>query len=528
MDKIVKETQKTISNVDLDSARLMRTYYGANGLEDGYVLPDEFILLGASKAGVMEMEFAEIGFFHPRIVVRSVSTGEKLFESSVAVVVHDVHDMFRWVNLEYSCGEETDPQYDDRLDVYWPDSEHADANVVFVHGYNVHPSEAWDWAQAMFKRLWWSGMDAGFTAVLWRGNESQVWVPGKNCYATINYHQNVLNAFCTADDFADSVNWLPGAKKYMVAHSLGNMLVSAARQFSGLEYERYLMLNAAVPIEAYDPTGGVTAVSKFCMTPEKWRPYPDRVRASHWYELFLDDPCDERRTLTWKGLFKDVDNTVNFYSSRDEVVANGDGDWRNPISRKFAWYNQERVRGFYLVSLSPQSGWRFNDSYFKMDLVEYEGSPPAYEARDYTPEETADITNEQLKVRPFFKDFAYDGIYGAGGSDFVATNAYVRWYALSHGIPAESFAAGANPVPKWGPTLTVSLSDETNTVNRMIRNVNMATNCVPIGSGVKEMPWVHSYFIQNSMFETKILFEELVRHIGSTKSEPTTGGEQNE
>ena len=32
---------------------------------------------------------------------------------------------------------------------------------------------------------------------------------------------------------------------------------------------------------------------------------------------------DERSRLTWKGLFRDVDITVNFYSTRDEVVANG-------------------------------------------------------------------------------------------------------------------------------------------------------------------------------------------------------------
>ena len=49
---------------------------------------------------------------------------------------------------------------------------------------------------------------------------------------------------------------------------------------------------------------------------------------------------DERSRLTWKGLFRDVDNTVNFYSTRDEVVANGDGSWKWPLTRKFAWYNQ--------------------------------------------------------------------------------------------------------------------------------------------------------------------------------------------
>lgn len=438
----------------------------------------------------------------------------------------DVHNMYRWLNLESACGANAGLKYAERLSVQWPDSEHADANVVFVHGYNVHPSEAWDWAQAMFKRLWWCGMDAGFTAVLWRGNESQVWVPGKNCYATINYHQNVLNAFCTADDFADSVNCLPGARKYMIAHSLGNMLVSAARQFGGLEYEKYLMLNAAVPVEAYDPTGGVTDVSKFCMTPGKWRPYPERVRASHWYELFLDDPGDARQTLTWKGLFKDVDKTVNFYSTKDEVVANGDGDWKWPLTRDLAWYNQERARGFYLVSFSPQAGWQFGENYRNEEYLGESGGEPVYRYTKYTPEQTANITDAEPRTRPFFKGFSDSRIYGTGGGELVATNAYVRWYALSHGIPAESFSAGANPVPKWGPTLTVSLSDATNTVNRMIRNVNMATNCVP--KGVEELPWVHSYFIQNSLFDTKILFEELVRQIGFTRSEPETGGAQDE
>ena len=57
-------------------------------------------------------------------------------------------------------------------------------------------------------------------------------------------------------------------------------------------------------------------------TPAEWRPYTNSVRATHWYELFLSNPNDERRNLTWKGIFKDVDNTINFYSSMDEVVAN--------------------------------------------------------------------------------------------------------------------------------------------------------------------------------------------------------------
>ena len=66
-----------------------------------------------------------------------------------------------------------------------------------------------------------------------------------------------------------------------MAHSLGNMLVSAARRDHGLQYAKYFMLNAAVPIEAYDIANGVTAESKAGMTNPDWVGYPDRVRASH-------------------------------------------------------------------------------------------------------------------------------------------------------------------------------------------------------------------------------------------------------
>ena len=442
--------------------------------------------------------------------------------------------MYRWLNLESVCGADAGSRYAERLSVQWPDSEHADANVVFVHGYNVHPSEAWDWSQAMFKRLWWSGMDAGFTAVLWRGNESQLWIPHKKCYATLNYHQNVLNAFRTAGTFATRVNAeIPGTNKYMIAHSLGNMLVSAARQFHGLQYEKYFMLNAAVPIEAFDPDGGVTTTSKNDMTPPEWRPYPDRVRATHWYELFLSIPNDARTNLTWKGLFKDVDKTINFYSSKDEVVANGGDNVKKLLSRRFAWYNQEKYKGYYLVSFSPQAGWVFNGYYMKEEYGGYLGGEPFYTYRRYTPEETAAISDESLMVHPFFKNFADESIYGDGGSELVRTNSYVRWYALSHGIPVESFAVGANPVPKWGATVQGNILKSSAYKDGLSCNVNMARNCVPgtdednaneddddeddTNEDDKELPWIHSYFIENSLFDTKILYETLVEQIGSTK-----------
>ena len=68
---------------------------------------------------------------------------------------------------------------------------------------------------------------------------------------------------------------------------------------------------------------------------------------------------------SWKGLFRDVDNTVNFYSTRDEVVANGDGRWKWPLA-----------------------GWNFSTYYSKTDVVGHLQGEVVYGPRRYTPTET--------------------------------------------------------------------------------------------------------------------------------------------
>ncbi len=117
----------------------------------------------------------------------------------------------------------------------------------------------------------------------------------------------------------------------------------------------------------------------------EWRPYASSVRATHWYELFLSNPNDERRNLTWKGVFKDVDNTINFYSSMDEVVANGNDEVDDVLTRDFAWYNQELAKGSHLVSLNPQAGWKFSGHYVKEVLEGVQNGEQLYSYRKYDP-----------------------------------------------------------------------------------------------------------------------------------------------
>jgi len=325
-------------------------------------------------------------------------------------------------------------------------------------------------------------------------------VPGFNTFATRNYHQNVLNAFRTASGLSRAAAGLPGAKKYFIAHSLGNMLVSSARQDHGLQYEKYLMLNAAVQLEAYDADEGVTEQSKHDMTPPEWRAYPDVVRASRWHELFGED--DARRALTWKGRFKDVDKTVNFYSSKDEVVANGDGTEKSIFSREYAWYNQERFKGTRLVDFIPEPGWGFGRNAYVRYVAGHLHGEPVYSTRLKTVTEAQNTNTNDLKTCPFFRDFTESGIYGEGGGGFVTSHDYFRWRVLSHGIPAESFATGANPVPKW---------------EKESCNVDMATQCKPDQNDPNPIMWMHSYYIGKPLKDTFRLYDEIVNRTNSSK-----------
>jgi len=270
------------------------------------------------------------------------------------------------------------------------------------------------------------------------------------------------------------------------------------------------MLNAAVAVEAYDAANGVTEESKHDMTPAVWRDYPDCVKATHWYELFNGDPSDLRGKLTWKGRFKDVDNTINFYSSQDEVVANGDDSVEDIISRNYAWYNQEMQKGFHLVDLVPEAGWEFGMHYLVSYQSGYDSTGhPIYSYRHYNAAEAAGINPDSLKARPLFSNFTKSGIYGDNGSSFLQANQIFHWRVMSHGIPAESFAAGANSVPKWN-TQHQQDADRPDVDEEMEEEIN-----VDMATRFKEHrgKWIHSYFIGAPLCDTFKLFERIVKEV---------------
>jgi len=296
----------------------------------------------------------------------------------------------------------------------------------------------------------------------------------------------------------------------VLAHSLGNMLTSAAIQDFEMPYERYFMLNAAIPIEAFDPTDGISPESHDNMTPRAWTNYADRVRSTHWFERFPEG--DGRRLLTWKGRFCNVTNVVNFYSSEEEVLNDGDGDSHSLAERLFVWYNQETRKGSWpLMVHEYEGGWAFNP-YYDTTINTWVGGVQVSDTFRMTPAAANCLTDLQLQEHPFFLDFHNPEMHSSSNGACVATNYSYRAEMLAYAIPSESFAVGAHPLNM--------LDVRTNEVGVVIptMNFNMATD---FGTGRADLPfsnvpknnqqlWIHSTFVQRSYKRTRQLFGKIV------------------
>ena len=260
-----------------------------------------------------------------------------------------------------------------------------------------------------------------------------------------------------------------------------------------------------------------TQASHDNMTPEAWTNYTDRVRATHWFERFPEG--DGRRLLTWKGRFCNVTNIVNFYSTQEEVVCNGDGRPKD-LGREYSWYNQECYKGNWAWMLHDnEGGWVFNRFYdtvtnpdpgnSSMEIVEH--MPPA---------DAAELTDEQLRHRPFFLDFHNPGMYTSPDGAVIASNYLYRAEMLAYAIPSESYAVGANPLPGFTEMFTNSIPD------KLYYNYDMA---VLFASGVNDLPqngnepkymhrnWQHSTFVQRSYKRVHQLFKVINQHIKGSR-----------
>ena len=471
------------------------------------------VVSGAGTHAVV-MEFPE-AFRNRSLRLRVLrkADGAVFFSQAIKLNASPVDDMYGWVNLRRAIGiREGDSTR--LVTPGWPVSEHGQGNLVFAHGYNVSKDEARTWARGVFKKLWLAGLDTGFVAVTWFGNEGQVGWGSK--VVTFNYYGNVQNAFETAPHYKQAMDGIPGPK-WFLAHSLGNMLTSAAIQDFGMPHRRYFMLNAAVAMEAFDPAGGITTDSHDNMTPRAWTNYADRVRSTHWFERFPEG--DGRRLLTWKGRFCNVTNVVNFYSSEEEVLNDGDGESHNLAERLFVWYNQETRKGSWpFMAHEYEGGWEFN-AHYDTTTNYWVGGVPFSETYRLPPATANVLPDAQLREHPFFLDFSNPEMHSSSNGAVVANNYSYRAEMLAYAIPSESYAVGAHAL------VTQDSHCNGQDATAIPRNHNMATECV---DGLEDLSpdedsedrhWVHSTFVQRSYKRTKKLFRLIVSHMKEVSHE---------
>ena len=419
--------------------------------------------------------------------------GSHLFELRLPLSISPVEDMFRWVDYRALLGDTNG--IPTRLGSPWnsPDSECNGTHYVFVHGYSVSARSARGWASEMFKRLRQSGSQAMFTAVDWYGDDSLGAVsfpPGYSDEAP-NYYVNVEHAFATARQFArDCAAW--NGQKVLLAHSLGNMLVSSAIKDHGLtDYARYYMLNAAVPMEAYD--GGAYAAP---MIDHDWRGVSNRVYSANWHQIFSVD--DGRSRLTWRDRFRGIANAVNCYSTSEDTLGNaGLNEWLvGKWNRDKFWAMQEVFKGTEYLPLAPDSyglkcegGWGYNPHYA---TNRFYVTWPNRRMTSRFRKAISNLTDNDLMKHPVFRPFDEDWLFTTN-TIVPALAMPVRSRILADGIPATSFAAGANPLA----------------VDVVAGNIDYAT-CRPGDWPRDKGRWLHSDIKNVAFFFNHLFFKKLV------------------
>ncbi|MDO5319171.1 MAG: hypothetical protein Q4G65_11125 [bacterium] len=464
------------------------------------MVPDAFrqLLAGPNGGGLFlfEGQFEADGGLH---VAGCSPSGKQLVQGRADLRLSKVEKMYRWLNLRDVCVE--DDRGESRLGdpVNRPDAACDGRNFVFVHGFNVNAEEARANGAEVFKRLWQSGLKSMFTVVDWFGDDSQyasrltdLVFDGPVCP---DYYANVVHAFESAGPFATRCAALPGAK-VVLAHSLGNMLVSSAAVDHGLAYERYYMLNAAVAMEAYHP-----AAFAGPMVDRAWRNVPRDYRATGWHGLF--PPGDFRQSLSWKGRFKGLRNAVNCYSSTEEVLANA-RSWQLTLMGS-VWKIQEMTKGTRYwdelnaltagrTGIACEGGWGLNADY---------ALNPYYYLLGYN-STVANLARTNVVRNPLFTPFRTESTNMHDLARFRIPDAEkaakLRAKFLADAIPAESFAVGANRMPQSAEIENFQLDGQI--------NGSGAWPSKRISWGVRE--WHHSDLKNVAYFFVHPLYDRLV------------------
>lgn len=353
-------TTTTVDNHPLSAAPLTR-------IGSPIAISSEVISGFDSQSGVLFAEAVMPTFRN--IVLRVMCDGEEYFKVRLPTHIIPVRQMYDWHNYRAASGGAVSRATESVGSLNHPYGLENAKKFIFLHGANVSEENAEKWGDAIFKRLWHAGCHVEFHNIDWRSDMG----------GPANYQQNAFNAFAVASVIATDLNTMSG-EKVIMAHSLGNMVVSSMIQDHGLQVGKYMMCDSAVSAEAYDTSLSPTNL----IVHPAWNEYPRRSFANEWYRLFLDNPSDDRRKLTWEGRFPMVrDVAVNFYSQKDHVlelfptnaigVTDGYENWDQMLER-YSWQKQELWKGrkgiLARMGTTDWSGWSIRTDWLGNAVVD--------------------------------------------------------------------------------------------------------------------------------------------------------------
>jgi len=385
---------------ELDSAGVLSNQPITRIVREGHKLNTDFLdkIQNEGKGVILVEAWSRVT--HPlRLKVIRHDTGELVTQVELPLSIDGVEKMYRHVNFLYVDNAEGGRLTETREPPNYPDNLTSDKTFVFVHGFYVSPDEARGWNAEMFKRMYWTGSKANFIGVTWHGDET-------NGTTIPDYHKNVDNAFATAEHLAAVLRNL-GPNVTVAAHSLGNIVVSSAIQDWGAAPAAYLMIDAAVPLEAYDGAAPTASAMihpdwiNYLNAPDSHHSVADRVFASEWYLDPEFPPGDARRSLTWRDRLGNVGaNTYNFYSSSEDVLRKHEGDPGVEdvvevalTGGRYSWTLQEKLKGRQVSVAVGHLGSTYGGWLFSLNVYPPGPTPP---------EQASQLSDVSLMSNPVF------------------------------------------------------------------------------------------------------------------------------
>ena len=446
---------------------------------EGYELSYSFLTSFSANSGLMICE-AKSEYASLQIDIKDGDT--LLYRYYAPMTILPVKQMYNWYNFRHFSGQNRRRVSEHHVLL----EEHNAKSLVFLHGAAVSEDDAEIWGDVLFKRLWLSGMHADFYNVDWRSDIG----------SDLNYQQNASNAFVVASQIVSTLaDNIPG-EKVIMAHSLGNMVVSSMIHDYGLQVSKYLMCNSAVPAEAYDVSMSLRT-SK--LVHPDWEEYPTNSWTASWHTLFKDAANDERKYLGWSGHFTNVlSKAVNFYSASEnggdevlELAADNDVGILTGITSSLAhhsWHKQELFKGRGIgvgAGVTDWSGWNIEENWRGEAKISIE--------------QALDMDDADFKTNTVF--YCYPASMNSTNISLLVRGAH-----LALGIPALVAATGATD-------LSVILDQESN-FNLDLTNPGIAhPNGWPSKSGYPNR-WLHSDMKDVSYFFNFKFFEKVIEKGG--------------